>query len=190
MGRVNAEEERASARIPVWDWPVRLLHWTLAALVGVDLVRDNGDYEHRMIGYAAVVVVVARLIWACVSRSHGGLAGLRTSVPGSLTYLKLLLRGKPPRSVGHDPLGVWMIWLLWALVLLLGVTGWMSRLDAFWGDDGIRNVHSFLADLLLLAVIGHLAGVIAMSWLWRENLPASMITGCKQSDEQATRRAP
>ena len=28
-----------------------------------------------------------------------------------------------------------MVWLLWIVVLLLGVTGWMSRLDAFWGDD-------------------------------------------------------
>ena len=48
-------------------------------------------------------------------------------------------RRAPP---GHDPLGVWMIWLLWSLVLLLGVTGWMSRLDAFWGDDGIHEVHA------------------------------------------------
>jgi len=53
MRRANAKEARASARIPVWDWPVRLLHWSLAALVGVDLVRDDGDYEHRMIGYTS-----------------------------------------------------------------------------------------------------------------------------------------
>ena len=28
--------------------------------------------------------------------------------------------------------------------------------------------------MMLIAVILHLAGVATMSWLWRENLPASM----------------
>jgi len=172
----------ATRRVPAWDGLVRLLHWLLAALVAVDLVRDDGDHTHRLVGYAAVVVVLARLGWAAVVRSHGSLAGLRPSVSQSLVYLRLLLRGQPPRSLGHNPLGLWMIWLLWILVLLLGLTGWMSRLDAFWGDERMHDLHAFLADLLLVAVILHLAGVATMSWLWKENLPASMINGFKRED--------
>jgi cytochrome b len=168
------------ARVPAWDWLVRLLHWMLAALVAVDLVRDDGDYAHRLVGYAAAAVVLVRLSWAAVSRSHASLASLRPSVSQSLAYLRLLARGAPPRSAGHNPLGLWMVWLLWIVVLLLGVTGWMSRLDAFWGDDGIHDIHALLADVLLAAVIVHLVGVAMMSWLWRENLPASMITGYKR----------
>ena len=61
-------------RVPAWDWAVRLLHWTLAVLVAVDLVRDDGDYAHRLVGYAASAVVLVRLSWAAVSRSHAGLA--------------------------------------------------------------------------------------------------------------------
>ena len=164
-----------------WDVVVRLLHWTLAALVTIDLVRDDGDYVHRMVGYAAVAVVLARLGWAAVSRSQASLASLRPSVAQSLAYLRLLRRGAPPRSIGHNPLGLWMVWLLWILVLLLGLTGWMSRLDAFWGDDRLHGCHAVLADLLLGAVILHLAGVAAMSWLWKENLPASMVRGTRRS---------
>ena len=93
------------------------------------------------------------------------------------------LRNGAPRAIAHDPLGIWMVWLLWCLVLLLGLTGWMSRLDAFWGDDQIRAVHALLADTLLAAVVLHLAGVVAMSWRWRENLPAAMITGRKRRDK-------
>jgi cytochrome b len=172
-----APQRCARGRGPAWDWVVRLLHWMLAVLVAVDLVRDDGDYAHRLVGYAAAAVVLARLSWAAVSRSPAGLASLRPSVSQSLAYLRLLVRGAPPRSAGHNPLGLWMVWLLWIVVLLLGVTGWMSRLDAFWGDDGIHDIHALLADVLLVAVIVHLAGVALMSWLWRENLPASMITG-------------
>ena len=52
----------------------------------------------------------------------------------------------------------------------------------FWGDDRLLAIHAWLADALLAAVIVHLAGVAAMSWLWKENLPASMITGRRRPD--------
>jgi cytochrome b len=43
---------------------------------------------------------------------------------------------------------------------------------------------------LLIAVILHLAGVALMSWLWRENLPASMITGHRRSPGKAAAYSP
>jgi cytochrome b len=171
----------------VWDAVVRVLHWVLAALVAVNLVRDDGDLVHRWVGYAAVAVVLCRLTWACVSRSGGGLASLWPSVSASVAYLRLLVRGHAPRVMGHNPLGLWMVWLLWSLVLLLGLTGWMSRLDAFWGDERVEDLHAQLANVLLVVVILHVVGVAAMSWLWKDNLPGSMITGFKRADRQPTR---
>jgi cytochrome b len=165
-------------RIAVWDPIVRLLHWSLAALVAVDLVRDDGDYPHRLVGYVAAAIVLLRLGWALLA----GNQRLRPSVTETIAYVRLLARGKPPRSIGHNPLGLWMVWLLWILVLLLGLTGWMSRLDAFWGDDLVNDAHALLADILLACVIVHIASVIGMSWLWRENLPAAMVTGRKNDD--------
>ena len=160
-----------------WSVTVRLLHWTLAALVLADFVHDDGDRTHRLVGYGAAVVVMARLAWAVMT---DGLAGLRPSLSATLVYVRLLARGRPPRSPGHDPLGLWMVWLLWLLVLLLGITGWMTRLDAFWGDQQLHDVHALLADILLVSVACHLIAVGAMSWLWRENLPAAMVTGRKR----------
>ncbi len=169
----------AAHRVRVWDATVRLLHWSLATLVIVDLVFDDGGPTHRLVGYAAAAVVLTRLTWAAVS---GGFAGLRPSPSATLSYLRLLVRGLPPRSRSHDPLGVWMVWLLWTLVLLLGLTGWMTRLDAFWGDLRVQATHSLLADILLVCVVLHLLGIGVMSWLWQENLPASMVTGRKRAD--------
>ena len=162
----------------VWDPVVRSLHWTLAALVVFDLVYDDGGWGHRMVGYAAAVVVLLRLTWAAVSGGHS----LKPSISATLAYVRLLRRGTPPRSAGHDPLGLWMVWLLWTLVLLLGLTGWMSRLDAFWGDDRVHDAHAVLAYLLMAAVAVHVLGVVVMSVLWKENLPAAMITGIKRAE--------
>lgn len=170
-------EPAANGHVPVWDVAVRLSHWLLAALVLVELVRDDGDRWHRGLGYVAVGVVCTRLLWAVWARGHGGLAALKPSASQTWDYLR---RGAP-RTVGHDPLGLWMVWLLWLLVLALGVTGWMSHLDAFWGDERVTDLHGWLADAMLVCVAVHLAGVALMSWRWRENLPRAMLTGRKRA---------
>jgi cytochrome b len=167
----------ARRQVRVWSLTVRLLHWTLAALVVIDFVHDDGDRTHRLVGYTAAAVVMLRLAWATVT---GSLAELRPSLAATLTYVRLLAPGRPPRSSGHNPLGLWMVWLIWLLVLLLGITGWMTRLDAFWGDQRLHDVHALLADILLVSVACHLVAVAAMSWLWKENLPAAMVTGRKR----------
>ena len=160
----------------MWDAAVRLLHWSLAAGVLFDFYLDDGGWAHRMVGYAAAGVVVARLLWAAFAGGAASFAALKPSLRDTVSYLRL----GAPRTRAHDPLGLWMIWLLWLLVLLLGITGWMSRLDAFWGDDGIRAVHAWLAQALLIAVAFHLSGIAAMSWRWRENLVGAMLTGGKR----------
>jgi cytochrome b len=73
-----------------------------------------------------------------------------------------------------------MVWFIWTLVLLLGLTGWMSRLDALWDDDSVHAVHSMLADTLTVAVCILPFAVAGMSWLWRENLVIVMINGWKR----------
>jgi cytochrome b len=171
-----ARQTGPGGRIAVWDAVVRLLHWSLAAAVLFDFYLDDGGWAHRGIGYAAVGVVVARWLWALFARGPAGFSTLKPSVRDTVSYLRL----GAPRTPGHDPLGLWMVWLLWLLVLLLGVTGWMSRLDAFWGDEGIRSVHAWLAQALLIAVAVHLSGIVAMSVRWRENLVAAMLTGRKR----------
>jgi cytochrome b len=172
-------ERARDDRIRVWGAAVRLLHWALAALVVFDFVVDDGGPLHRAVGYVAAAIVALRLVRAAWARGEEGLRALTPSLARTLAYL----RQGTPRTLGHDPLGVWMVWLLWTLVLLLGVTGWMSHLDAFWGDDRLHAVHAVLAYALLVAAVLHVAGVAVMSWRWRENLPAAMVTGMKRRDE-------
>jgi cytochrome b len=177
-------------RVPVWSAAVRLCHWGLAGCVVFDWFFDDGGPVHRWVGYAAAAFVLLR--WAVGLRQTGA-ARLRDMLPslrGTLAYTRLVLQGGAPRHAGHDPLGLWMVWLLWALVLALGVTGWMSRLDAFWGDETLDLLHALLADALAIAVLLHLAGVLLMSWQWRENLPWAMVIGRKRPLQQGADTEP
>jgi cytochrome b len=179
MADSRTRETAADGRMPVWDAAVRVLHAALALLVLADFVLDDGGPLHRALGYGAAGAVLARLAWSTVARGEGGWPALVPSIGRTLDYL----RRRAPRTLGHDPLGLWMVWLLWLLVLALAVTGWMARLDAFWGDETVHAVHAVLADVLMGAVALHLAGVATMSWRWRENLPGAMVSGRKRGPE-------
>lgn len=169
----------ASGGVRVWDLVVRVSHACVAVLVLTNYLRDEGDELHRLIGYAAASTVCIRLAWALFTAGHGGLRSLWPSWRATWAYL----RQGAPRCVGHDPLGLWMVWLLWVLVLGLALTGWMSRLDAFWGDDRVTEWHEWLANGLIVAAGIHVGGVVAMSWRWKENLARAMVTGVKRPDD-------
>jgi cytochrome b len=174
-----------SGRVAVWSAPLRLLHWSLAAAIAFDFVQDDGGRLHRVVGYVAVAIVVLRLLWGAFAAGHEGLGPMRPSLRGTLAYLRASFRGRAPRRRGHDPLGLWMVWLLWSLLGLLGLTGWLSGLDMFWGDGRVHEIHAAIAEVLEAAVIVHLLGVAVMSWHWRENLPAAMVTGSKRDDDRS-----
>ena len=82
----------------VWDPVVRLLHWTLAALIVFDLVNDDGSFTHRMVGYSAAAVVLLRLTRAMIARGHGSLVpsvpAALISTPGALQVMARTNDGK------------------------------------------------------------------------------------------------
>lgn len=76
-----------------------------------------------------------------------------------------------------------MTFALWSLVLLLALSGWVSRWDLFWGDDWPIVIHEILTIVLQVCIVTHLLGVIASSLLERQNLVRAMVDGRKQVDE-------
>lgn len=169
--------------IPVWDRFIRLFHWSLVACVLINFfLVDDGKTLHQILGYTANAWVVARIVWGFVGSKHARFADFFPTPRRLYQHLGSLIKGEQHFYPGHNPLGALMMLTLMALVLLLGITGYMQTLDTFWGEEWLQDVHEALATTLITCAGLHAVAAIVMGRLERTNLIGAMITGVKKHE--------
>lgn len=166
--------------IYVWDRFIRVFHWSLVSCVLLDyFVIDDGETVHQWLGYAACILVLARIVWGFVGSKYARFSDFFPTPTRILKHLRHMIYGEQDMHVGHNPLGAMMMFALMALVLTLGVTGFMQGLDAYWGEEWLMDLHDTLADILIALAAIHALAAIAMSHIEHTNLIKAMITGVK-----------
>lgn len=179
--------------ILVWDLPLRLFHWLFAAaFAGAWLTAESDAWLslHTFLGYLMLGLIGFRLVWGLAGSHYSRFASFRFSPRAGLAYLKQAVTGGAARHLGHNPAGSQAVFLLLGLGLLVGMTGMLVQggeeqhgaaagVLGYAAGKALKWGHELLASLMLLVVIGHLAGVALESWLHRENLPRAMVTGRK-----------
>jgi len=171
----------ADSRVTVWDPLVRIGHWLLVVGVAAAWITRTGGHElHEALGYAALAIVVLRVLWGFTGPRHARFSEFVRSPAATLDYAKLLLAAREPRYVGHNPLGGWMTVVLLLVITAVGVSGWVYTTDAYWGVKWVADLHEALSDVLLALIALHLAGVALASYRHRENLVAAMLHGRKR----------
>ncbi|MCP5161365.1 MAG: cytochrome b/b6 domain-containing protein [Hahellaceae bacterium] len=167
--------------IRVWDPLVRVFHWTLAlaCLLNLTVLEDK---PHEWVGYYALGAVLVRILWGFIGTEHARFSSFFPTPEKLKTYISHLLEGKPETSLGHNPLGALMILALIGVIILLGVSGYMTTLDAFWGEEWLEEIHEALGEFLMVLVTTHIAVVVLYSRYGKENLIKAMVTGNKIRD--------
>ena len=184
--------------VPVWDLPTRAFHWLLVVAVAVSYVTGGEEgwlfVVHTVSGYVVALLLLFRLIWGVIGSPH---SRFRDFVYGRQVvgnYVRRLLALDPPRYVGHNPLGGWMVVLMLVVLSLTVVTGLFSgekggptgllfSVVSAPESEGLGEVHEVFANLIVLLAVVHICGVLADWWLTGENLVSAMISGLKQLDE-------
>jgi cytochrome b len=163
------------ARVEVWDLPLRLFHWLLVLAIAVAFLSSEEDsplnHWHVLSGWVAGILFVFRLAWGFVGGEHSRFVDfVRPSRIGG--HIGALLHGRAEPELGHNPLGGLSVLVLLALI---AVTVWTGA----FGGESAEDIHE-LVGWTLLAFIGlHIAAVLVMSLLQRENLARAMVTGSK-----------
>ncbi len=197
--------------IKVWDPLLRLFHWSLVASIAlVWLTAEDGKALHEWAGYAALGLIAFRLIWGLIGPRYARFTQFICGLQEVIGYTKDMLNKREKRYIGHNPLGAVMMVALLATIAATSGTGWLiakpermaflpempaliapafassdegEENDGYGesGGEALKGLHEAFANLLLLLIFMHVAGVIYASRRHQENLTRAMITGQKMA---------
>lgn len=173
--------------IKVWSLFVRLSHWLLVAAFFTAFYLRNSEWfreVHAYAGYTAGTIIVLRIIWGFMAKGYERFSAFPFDIPAAVQYAKAIFTGHPARYIGHNPAGSVVIYAMLGIGLMTVVSGIAVYNDAYLPFDSsiLEYLHEFPAWGWAILVTMHISGVLLESWLHRENLVTSMITGRKKSD--------
>jgi len=182
--------------VRVWDPLVRLFHWSLAGSFTIAFVTEDDLLAlHVWAGYLILGLILIRVLWGLVGPRHARWSDFVKEPAEIFTYLKAAIQFRAARYLGHNPAGGAMVVALMLSLTVTGLSGLavygaqelsgpmaplFSGLSEGWAH-ALEDIHEVLANLTLLLVLLHLAGVALTSLQHCENLVRAMITGLKRS---------
>ncbi len=170
--------------IRVWDWTVRVSHWTLAVSFITAYATSESEslrLIHNTAGLMTLAAVIYRVAWGFVGSRHARFSAFLYSPVRAVVYLKSLTTRSPDHFTGHNPAGGWAVIGLLALALLTAGTGLANDLEL--GGSLVEKTHDVFANLAIAMVALHLVAVAASSFLHKENLVKPMLWARKMGQK-------
>jgi len=181
----------SSGKQRLWDWPVRICHWSMVILVVACwwTAEQHEIVYHSYCAYALLGVVVFRIYWGFVGSSTARFAQFLQPPSAVWRYIKTLPQRSGKVTAGHNPLGGYSVVLL-LLVLLVQIGLGLFAIDVDGFDGGpfaeslsfktsraITGWHELTFNLLLGFIALHILAVLYYLIWRRQNLTASMLHG-------------
>jgi cytochrome b len=173
---------------PVWDLPIRLFHWLLAALIGFSWwsIENNHTDWHIWSGVAILTLLVFRLLWGIVGSSTARFASFVRGPGPVLAYLR---DNRSWRAAGHTPLGgLSIVAMLGATAIQVGLgliavdedglhEGPLARLVSLTASETARDIHAAWFYVVLALIVLHVAAILYYRLVRGRRLTKAMITG-------------
>ena len=104
----------------VWDWPVRVFHWSLAACVFIAFFTGESErfsLWHQTLGYVAGGLLAFRLVWGLIGTRYARFTEFVRGPAQLWSYVKSLRSDQPQHFVGHNPVGAVAVMVLMSLTV-------------------------------------------------------------------------
>jgi len=175
----------SGARQPVWDLPVRLVHWLLAALIAFSWWSVHNDHTdwHIWSGCAILTLLIFRLLWGFAGSSTARWSSFVRGPASVFAHLRGRWNG-----IGHTPLGALsVVAIFFALAVQVGLglvaededglyTGPLYRLVSIDTSDKARDFHELWFNVILGLILLHIAAILFYRFRGKK-LTMPMITG-------------
>lgn len=184
----------APVEVPVWDWPVRAVHWIMVVLVAVSLTTGLIGNEmlvwHMRSGETLLALLLFRIVWGFIGSPNARFASFVRGPAAVFAYCRSLVR--PPHQVHatHNPIGGWMVIALLLALLFQAGTGLFTNDDILNEGPLVKHIGKDLSDAIsslhrrgwwVVAGLSalHIVAVISYLMVLRDNLVYPMVHGRK-----------
>lgn len=179
----------ATRAVSIWDWPVRVTHWSFVLLIpAMYFTAENSAWAwHMRLGHTLLALLIFRVIWGFVGTDTARFANFVKGPGAVLAYL----RGSsdPKREVGHSPLAALAMLALLGLMLAQigmglfagdpfdGATGPLNSLVSVATADTITETHEWFVYVIFGMIALHLGAIAFYSAARAQNLIGAMVVG-------------
>jgi cytochrome b len=186
--------EAGGVAVRVWDWPVRIVHWSMVLLLIVLLTtaKIGGDAMvwHMRAGETMLALVLFRVLWGFAGSRFARFSSFVRGPRAVIAYARSMLVRPHEFHIGHNPLGGWMVIALLLALLFQTGTGLFTNDDVLTDgplvrlitkdlSDTISSLHRRNAWIVGALVIAHIGAALFYLIALRENLIAPMLHGSK-----------
>jgi cytochrome b len=175
--------------VRVWDWPVRLTHWSFVALIpAMYLTAENSQWGwHMRLGHVLLALLVFRVIWGVIGTDT---ARFSTFVKGPRAVIDYL-RGRHDykQRKGHSPLAALSVLTLLGLMFAQvgmglfagdpfdGATGPLNSLVGVMTADTITETHEWFVYVIFAMIGLHIIAIGVIGVMQATSLIGPMIGG-------------
>lgn len=169
----------------VWDMPIRLFHWLLAAccIASFALAFASPEHSrafdwHMLIGLFLVPLIIFRLLWGFTGTTYSRFRSFIYSPIKAVAYLVSMIKGNSERHIGHNPAASYAI-----LAMLVLAPGCVVSGILIPNGKIFQELHEIVSFILLGIIGAHFLGILFHTFVHKENVVLSMLTGRKMSDD-------
>lgn len=171
-------------KVSVYDIPTRLFHWFFAVLfvlafVIVKTVDDESPLfsYHMLAGLTMAFLLVLRLVWGFIGTAYARFSSFKMNPLELLSYFKDAVISRTRSYLGHNPASSYAAVIMFGCVIGLATSGILMSTGG--ESDFLEELHELLANIFLISVIVHVAGIAFHHLKHRDSLWSSMLDGKK-----------
>lgn len=176
LGQVQTDAPRPTRRTV--DVFTRVLHALLAlSFVGAYLTAESEIFRrvHVSLGYTLGGLLLVRVVWGLLGPRHARLSAMWGKLRGLGAWFDGLRTGQASwRQAQNLYMALSVVLVLWVIAPVV-LSGYVT--DQEFTGEWMQEVHEFFGNVMLLAVLAHVSGVIGLSLLRRRHLASPMLTG-------------
>lgn len=180
----------------IWSLPTRVFHFLLVVFILIAWLSADDDFLqiHSAVGYAIAVLLIFRLLWGIIGPQYSKFKDFNFKMSEALTFARSIFTFNGSKKyLGHNPAASILMFMMIIILSLIVLTGILDLgiqegkgFFAFLHQTSIgklelfEELHEIFANILLLFIVMHLAGILTDKLLHSEDKTLqSMMTGYK-----------